>query len=122
MKRLILSLLVALALPCAANAESYQCFYEYQNKKESFHLKRKNNNFDWITKTDKIFKLSILTESPNEIVLGGEFYLSELNYYLIYFLDKKTLKLNSDYVVAPKYFSPNYYPKTKKLHQCFVSK
>ena len=84
-------------------------------------MKRKNNNFEWITKEDKIFKLSILTESPNEIVLGGEFYLSELNYYLIYFLDKNTLKLNPDYVVAPKYFSPNYFPQIEKLHQCFVS-
>ena len=34
MKRLLLPLLAAIALHSAVNAESYRCFYEFQNKKE----------------------------------------------------------------------------------------
>ena len=81
-----------------------------------------NNYFNWITRSNNKFKISILSESPNELVLGGEFLFPELNYYKVYFLDKNTLKLNTSNVVSPKYFSPNYPPKTLKLHECFVSK
>ena len=121
MKRLLLPLLAAFALPTAVNAEPYKCFYEFRNNKNSYQLIRENNHFNWITKTNNKFKLSILRESPNELVLGGEFFLSELNYYKIYFLDKNTLKLNTSNVVSPKHFSRNF-PKTMKLHECFVSK
>ena len=122
MKRLLLPLLAALALPTAVNAESYRCFYEFRNNKKSYQLIRKNNHFNWITKSNNKFKLSILSESPNELVLGGEFLFPELNYYKVYFLDKNSLEINSANIISPKYFSSNYLPKTEKLHKCFVSK
>ena len=122
MKLLLLPLLAALALPTGVNAESYRCFYEFRNIKKNYQLIRENNYFNWITKSNNKFKLSILSESPNEIVLGGEFLFPELNYYKIYFLDKNSLKINTSNIVSPKYFSPNYPPKTEKLHQCFISK
>tara|TARA_Y100001968_G_C18866826_1_gene485281 strand:- start:53 stop:307 length:255 start_codon:yes stop_codon:yes gene_type:complete len=83
-------------------------------------LKRKNSYFLWETKSGKQYKLSILKESPNEIVLGGEFLFPELNYYKIYFLDKNSLMINSGNIVAPKYFSSQPPVNSKNLHQCFV--
>tara|TARA_B100000401_G_C52316480_1_gene489804 strand:- start:213 stop:578 length:366 start_codon:yes stop_codon:yes gene_type:complete len=118
MRKLLIPLLASIALPTTVNAENYRCFYEFQNKKESYQLIRKGNYFNWITKSDRKFKLSILSESPNELVLGGEFYFPELNYYKIYFLDKNSLKLHSGNIVAPKYFYSNNFP-IQKLHQCF---
>ena len=121
MKRLLLPLIAVIALPTSINTENYRCFYEFQNNKESYQLIREGSYFNWITKSDNKFQLSILSESPNELVLGGEFFFPELNYYKIYFLDKNLLKIHSANIVSPKYFSSNYFPITEKLHQCFVS-
>ena len=72
-------------------AEEYRCFYQLNNEENSYQLKRKNSYFLWRTKSGKQYKLSIIKESPNEIVLGGEFFFPELNYYKIYFLDKNPM-------------------------------
>ena len=120
MHKLLIPLLALISLPTTVNAENYRCFYEFQNKKVSYQFIRKGNYFNWITKSDRKFKLSILSESPNELVLGGEFYFPELNYYKIYFLDKNSLKIHSGNIVAPKYFYSNNFP-IEKLHQCFVN-
>ena len=118
MRLLLLPILAALALPTAVNAENYICFYEFQNKKLSYKLIRKGNYFNWITNSKK-FQLSILSESQNELVLGGEFFFPEFNYYKIYFLDKNSLKIHSGNIVAPKYFYSNNFP-VETLHQCFA--
>ena len=121
MKPLLLSLLAAIALPTAVNSENYRYVYEFKNNTKNYQLKRENNYFTWITNSNNKLKLSILSESDNEIVIGGEFYFPELNYYKLYFLDKNSLKIHSANIVAPKYFYSKFAPEsTKKLHQCFI--
>ena len=120
---LLILLIASISLPIITNAENYKCSYEFQNIKKNYQLNRENNYFSWITNSGKTFKISILSESPKELVLGGKFgFAPDTNYYKIYYLDKNSLKINSENILSPKSFYSNYPVKNKKLHQCIIAK
>jgi len=97
-------------------SDEYRCFYGLNNSK-SFELLRRRNNFLWVTNSLREFPLEILWENKEEIVLGGSFIVGDSDYYKVYYLDKKSLKVNTGNINSPKDFKsqPN---NINSLYEC----
>jgi len=97
-------------------SDEFRCFYGL-NSSKSFKLVRRKNNFLWVTQSLKEFPLEILWENEEEIVLGGSFIVRDIDYYKVYYLDKKLLKVNTGNINSPKDFKFQT-ESIKSLYEC----
>ena len=117
-KTLIFLIIIFFLLTNKVFADEYRCFYGLNNSK-SFKLVRRRNNFLWVTQSLREFPLEILWENKEEIVLGGSFTVRDIDYYKVYYLDKKSLKVNTGNINSPKDFKSQT-ESIRSLYECIT--